>query len=154
VRNAEIEIKISWLKFRANGVPATVIDVGARLIKNWPCRDGISHTSKGNLLPSCFMFNSCPESLMFALITASIPMSLIGISNLHMIWAEHVKVAKRQEGITNDALCTRRQGRTNELLIRGTRGSRFGTEVGLGIVVIGLKVSGHVVGCVHVLSRS
>jgi hypothetical protein len=154
MRIAKIEVDISWLRFRANGVPATVIDVGARLIKNWPCGDGIRHTGEGNLLTSCFMFKSCPESLMFALITASIPMSLIAISNLHMIWAEHVEVAKGQEGITNDALCTRRQRRTNELLIRGTRDSRFGAEVGLGIVVIGLKVGGHVVGCAHVLCGS
>ena len=70
------------------------------------------------------------------------------------MWAEHVEVTKRQEGVSNDALCTRRQGRRNELLIRGTRGSRFGAEVGLGIVVIGLKVGGHVVGCTHVLCRS
>jgi hypothetical protein len=70
------------------------------------------------------------------------------------MWAKHVEVAKGQEGITNDALCTRRQGRTNELLIRDTRGSRFGAEMGLGIVVIGLKVSGYVIRCTHILCRS
>ena len=70
------------------------------------------------------------------------------------MWAKHVEVAKGQEGVTNNALCTRGQGRRDELLIRGTRGSRFGAEVGLGIVVIGLKVGGHVVGCAHVLCRS
>ena len=40
------------------------------------------------------------------------------------------------------------------MLIRSTRGSRLGAEVELGIVVIGLKVGGHVVGCAHVLCRS
>ena len=39
------------------------------------------------------------------------------------------------------------------MLIRGTRGSRLGAEMGLCIVVIGLKVGGHVVGCAHVLGR-
>jgi hypothetical protein len=69
------------------------------------------------------------------------------------MWPKHVEVAKRQEGVSNNALCTRRQRRGNELLIRGTRGSRLGAEMGLGIVVIGLKVGGHVVGCAHVLGR-
>jgi hypothetical protein len=102
------------------------------------------------------MFESCLESLTMhiALYMLSVEASRTAIHECRLMWPKHVEVTKGQEGVSNDALCTRRQGRRNELLIRGTRGSRFGAEVGLGIVVIGLKVGGHVVGCTHVLCRS
>jgi hypothetical protein len=130
---------------RANSVPATVIDIGTRLVEDWPRRASVSDTSESDLITSCLMLSSCLESLASTFESIKIAVTM---------WAKHVKVAKGQEGITNDALCTRRQGRMNELLIRGTKGSRFGAEVGLDIVVIGLKVGGHVVGCAHVLCRS
>jgi hypothetical protein len=130
---------------RADSVPATVIDISTGLVEDWPRRAIIRDARKSDLSTSCFMLSSCLESL--ALTFASIKIAVT-------MWAKHIEVAKGQEGVANYALCTRRQGRRNELLIRGTRGSRFGTEVGLGIVIIGLKVSGHVVGCAHVLCRS
>ena len=126
-------------------VPATVIDISTGLVEDWPRRASVSDTSESDLITSCFVLSSCLESL--ALTFASIKIAVT-------MWAKHIEVAKGQEGVANYALCTMRQGRRNELLIRGTRGSRFGAEVGLGIVVIGLKVGGHVVGCAHVLCGS
>ena len=105
------------------------------------------------------MTQGCFESPLRFMMAVMLPSMMIRVIHESVkiavtMWAKHVEVAKGQEGITNYALCTRRQGRANELLIRGTRGSRLGAEVGLGIVVIGLKVGGHVVGCAHVLSGS
>jgi hypothetical protein len=141
---------------RANSVPATVIDIGTGLVEDWPWRASILDTGESNLIASCFIFESCPESLTMhiAPYMPSVETTLTAIHECRLMWPKHVEVAKGQEGITNNALCTRRQGRRNELLIRSTRGSRLGAEVGLGIVVIGLKVGGHVVGCAHVLSGS
>jgi hypothetical protein len=146
---------------RAHSVPAAIIDIRTRLVKDWPWRASILDTGESNLIASCFMLNSRLESLAFAVFGTQVMLPSMMIRVIHELvkiavtmWAKHVEVAKGQEGITKYALCTRRQGRRNELLIRGTRGSRFGAEVGLGIVVIGLKVGGHVVGCAHVLCRS
>jgi hypothetical protein len=144
---------------RAHGVPAAIIDIRTRLVEDWPRWASILDTGESDLIASCFMFESCLESslmLMMDVMTRSMMIRAIheSIKIAVTVWPKHVEVAKGQEGVANYALCTRRQGRRNELLIRGTRGSRFGAEVGLGIVVIGLKVGGHVVGCAHVLCRS
>jgi hypothetical protein len=144
---------------RAHSVPAAIINICTRLVEDWPWRASILDTGESNLIASCFMLESCPESplrLMMDVVTHSMMTRTIheSIKIAVTMWAKHIEVAKGQKGITKYALCTRRQGRRNELLIRGTRGSRFGAEVGLGIVVIGLKVNGHVVGCAHVLCRS
>jgi hypothetical protein len=141
---------------RAYSVPAAIIDIRTRLVKDWSWRASIQDTSKGYFFTSCFMFESCLESLTMHIgqYMPSFETTLTAIHECRLMWPKHVEVAKGQEGVTNYALCTRRQRRTNELLIRGTRDSRFGAEVGLGIVVIGLKVGGHVVGCAHVLSGS
>jgi hypothetical protein len=150
LRIAEIKIYISLLRFRANCVPATVSDVGTRFIKDWPCGDSISHTGEGNLLTSRFVLNSSPESLMFALIIASVAMILRAIHESIKIavtmWAKHVEVAKGQEGITNDTFCSRRKGRANELLKMGTRCGRLCAMMRICIVVVCFEVSGHVEG--------
>jgi hypothetical protein len=158
VRIAEIKVKISWLGFRTDCVPTTVIDIGARLIKDWPCGDGIFHAGKSNLVTDCFMFESCPETstcIVTHTMTSTIMTTVIRY--LHMIWAKHVKVAKRQERITNNAFCPRRQRQMNDLLELSTRCSRLGAVMRVSIVIICLEIGSHVEGtgrCTHVLSRS
>ena len=142
----EIKVDISSLRFRTDCVPTTVINVGTRLIKNWPCRNGISHTGKGDLLTSCFMFESCREPVILALSVIFVTMTLTIIRNLHVMWAKHVEVAKRQEGIPNDTFCPRRKRRMNNLLKLGTGCGRLCTVMRVSVVVISFEVSGHVEG--------
>jgi len=136
----EIKVDISSLRFRTDCVPTTVINVGTRLIKNWPCRNSISHTGKGDLLTSCFMFEGSLESLIFAFAV----MTTEGVGLL--MWAKHVEVAKRQEGIPNDTFCPRRKRRMNNLLKLGTGCGRLCTVMRVSVVVISFEVSGHVEG--------
>jgi hypothetical protein len=136
----EIKVNISSLRFRTDCVPTTVIDVGTRFIKDWSCRNSISHTGEGNLLTSRFMFEGSPESLIFAFAV----MTTEGVGLL--MWAKHVEVAKRQEGIPNDTFCPRRKRRMNNLLKLGTGCGRLCTVMRVSVVVISFEVSGHVEG--------
>ena len=137
---AEIKVDISSLRFRTDCVPTTVIDVGTRFIKDWSCRNSISHTSKGDLLTSCCMFEGSLESLIFAFAV----MTTEGVGLL--MWAKHVEVAKRQEGIPNDTFCPRRKRRMNNLLKLGKGCGRLCTVMRVSVVVISFEVSGHVEG--------
>jgi hypothetical protein len=92
------------------------------------------------------MFESCPESLKFALSVKFVTTIFTVIRNLHMMWAKHVEVAKRQEGITNDTFCPRRKRRMNNLLKLGTGCGRLCTVMRVSVVVISFEVSRHVEG--------
>ena len=148
-----MKVDISSLRFRTDCVPTTVIDVGTRFIKDWSCRNGISHTGKGDLLTSCFMFESCPKSLILAprktirtFMTTMIRAIDESIKIAVTMWAKHVEVAKRQEGIPNDTFCPRRKRRMNNLLKLGTGCGRLCTVMRVSVVVISFEVSGHVEG--------
>ena len=122
---------------RAHSVPATVIDIGTGLVEDWPQRASISDTSESDLITSCLMLSSCLESLASTFESIKIAVTM---------WAKHVEVAKRQEGITNDTFCPRRKRRMNNLLKLGTGCGRLCTVMRVSVVVISFEVSRHVEG--------
>ena len=113
VRISEIEVNITRLRLRAHSVPTTIIDIGTRLVEDWSWRTGIHDAGESDLIASCFMFEGCFESPLRFMMAVMLPSMMIGV--IHELikiavtmWAEHVEVTKGQEGVSNDALCTRR----------------------------------------------